>query len=65
MAGVGGGTPQHNQGNPRTPNPPIGGGTHIQPPPPPFGVGVGALHPPPPQGGVALIPPPYGEAPIG
>lgn len=41
MAGVAGGTPQRNQGNPETLSQPIGGGAHNKPPPPPLGGGGG------------------------
>lgn len=63
MVGIGGGTPQCNQGNKGTPNPPVGVGAYNKPPPPPQGVGVGAHHPPPPQGGVAQVPPPFEVVP--
>jgi hypothetical protein len=63
MEGVGGGHPQHNQGNPRALNPPVIGVAQNQPPPPPLGVGMEAHQPAPPQGGVMQVPPPFGAVP--
>lgn len=63
MAGVGGGTPQRNQGILGTPNQPVGGESHNHPPLPPLGGGGGNPPPPHPLGGGGIpIPPPYGAS---
>lgn len=63
MVGAGGGHPQHNQGNPRAPNPPLVGVSQNQPPPPPLGVRMAAHQPAPHQGGVMQVPLPFKAAP--